>query len=183
MTKLKCYEFISECGSLIHVPFMEKFLISTSPFSCIQNESVGMLNSGNVVPKHQTAEPEWDIMWTLCPNDLLPHGLFDSTEQVYMGTGKLKMTSVLQGSPCKSPFCHANFLSVSFYLSSSSFNCLFLHMHGEVGWTCLLIFLCSCKEENNCFSQQFTWTDSSEQVQLQEENIKKPFWNWQFLPI
>lgn len=40
MTKLKCYEFISECGSLILLPFMAKFLICTSLFSYTQNGSV-----------------------------------------------------------------------------------------------------------------------------------------------
>lgn len=167
---------LNSCAIYSKIPHQHQPVFLHTKWKC-------WLSSGNVVPKDQTAEPEWDIMWTLYPNDLLHYSLLDSTEEVYMGTGKLKMTSVLQGSPCKSPFCHANFLPVSFYLSFSSFNCLFLHMHGEFGWTFPSIFLCGWKEENHCFSQQFTWTDFYELVQLQEENIKKSFWNWQFLPI
>lgn len=88
------------------------------------------------------------MMWTLYTNNPWPPGPFDLTERVCTGTGKLKMTSVLQGSPCKSPFLHANFLSVSFYLSSSSFNCsFFLHVHGEIWWAFLLLFLCGWKKE------------------------------------
>lgn len=116
--------------------------------------------------------PQWSIAsWPVWLNRTGLHG-DRKIKDDFSSSGVSLQIPIL---PCKFFIC--------LFLSSSSFNCLFLHMHGEVGWTCLLIFLCSCKEENNCFSQQFTWTDSSEQVQLQEENIKKPFWNWQFLPI
>lgn len=73
------------------------------------------------------------------------------------------MTSALQGSLCKSPFLHANFLSVSFYLSSSSFNCSVLHTHGETGW--MLLFLCGWKEDITLLFSMSSQRGSSAQAQ------------------
>lgn len=119
------------------------------------------------------------IMWTLYTNNLWPCGLFDLTEQVYIGTGKLKITSVLQRSHYKSPFLHAHFLSLSFCLSS--FNCSFLHMHGEVGWTFLLLFLCGWKKGKkpaflNKLHEHTPLSKCSSSLQW-EKNIEKTLWN------
>lgn len=142
------------------------------------------LNSGNVVSKYQTAEPEliaehyvnslpqWSVaLWPVCLDRISSH----EDRKIKDDFSSSEVSLQIPILPYKFFICP--------FLSSSSFNCLFLHMHGELSWTFLPIFLCGWKEENNCFSQQFTWTDSSEQVQLQEENMKKPSWNRQFLPI
>lgn len=108
------YKFIYECGSLILLPFTAKLPISISPFSCIQNESIG-------TPKLQKRGPKTSDCW-ISARRLCEHftpitcGLFDLTEQVCQGTWKLNMISVLQRSHYKYLLLHANFLSLSICL-------------------------------------------------------------------
>lgn len=96
-------------------------------------------------------------MGTLYTDSPWPRGPFDSTAQVHTGTGKLKMTSVLQGSHCKSPFLHANFLSVSFYLPLPLIALFFFFARA---WRDLMDFpptfpaRLERRRKKTCFSQQ-----------------------------
>lgn len=104
------------------------------------------------------------ITWTLCSPNPQPCGMSDLTEQIHTGTGKLKMTSVLQGSPYKSPLLRANFLSVSFYSSSSFFNCSFFFFFFAQAWWYWMDFPPAFyarleRRKKLCSSHQGTWTD------------------------
>lgn len=129
------------------------------------------------------------ITWTLCSPNPQPCGMSDLTEQIHTGTGKLKMTSVLQGSPYKSPLLRANFLSVSFYSSSSFFNCSFFFFFctGMVILDGLpSCFLCTVrkKEKTLLFSPRHmdrspVWVLclQTQQLPVVKEYIRKALWN------
>lgn len=125
------------------------------------------------------------ITWTLCSPNPQPCGMSDLTEQIHTGTGKLKMTSVLQGSPYKSPLLRANFLSLSIHLPLSLIALFFC-----TGMVILdglpSCFLCMVRKKEKTLLFPLRHMDRSpvwvlclqtQQLPVVKEHIRRALWN------